>query len=168
MKKLIVQNDNTLIDGNFSYSCASGKGGRCPANEKTEGDGASPIGSWRLKRVFFRADKISKPKTRLPTRVIDPDDGWCDAPEDPSYNRLVKRPYPASHEAMWRADHVYDVVVEIAHNDSPPIPDRGSAIFMHVAHSDYRATEGCIALALSDLLKILETADTETELDIRG
>ncbi|MEO0883219.1 MAG: L,D-transpeptidase family protein [Pseudomonadota bacterium] len=168
MKRLIARNDSTLADGIFSYSCTSGKGGRRPAQEKTEGDGASPIGSWALKRVYYRPDRIAPPETKLPVSALTPDDGWCDDPTDANYNRPVKRPYAASHEHMWRDDHAYDVVVEIAHNDDPPIPGLGSAIFIHVAHEDRRPTEGCIALALNDLLEILKTADTHTHLVIEG
>ncbi|MEM6901160.1 MAG: L,D-transpeptidase family protein [Pseudomonadota bacterium] len=162
MKRLIVRNDNTLEDGTFSYSCTSGKGGRRPAGEKTEGDGASPIGSWALKRVFFRPDRIARPETALPVSPLSQDDGWCDDPEDPAYNRPVKLPFAASHEKMWRDDNAYDLVVELAHNDDPPVPGRGSAIFLHVMHDDRRATEGCIALERDDLLQILSRADTET------
>ncbi|MEM7661285.1 MAG: L,D-transpeptidase family protein [Pseudomonadota bacterium] len=162
MKRLIARNDNTLNDGTFSYSCTSGKGGRRPALEKTEGDGASPIGFWPLKRVYYRPDRIAEPETGLPTIKLAPDDGWCDDPADPNYNKPVKRPYAASHEIMWRDDHAYDVVVELAHNDDPTLPGRGSAIFMHVMHDDCRPTEGCIALAIDDLLQILRLADTTT------
>lgn len=168
MKRLIARNDNTLDDGTFSYSCTSGKGGRKPAHEKIEGDGASPIGSWALKRVYYRPDRLTPPETGLPVKPLTPEDGWCDASDDPNYNLPVKLPYPASHEVMWRDDHAYDVVVEIAHNDSPPIPGRGSAVFIHVAHDDRRPTEGCIALDLPDLLQILKTADTKTHLVIEG
>ncbi|MEM6412777.1 MAG: L,D-transpeptidase family protein [Pseudomonadota bacterium] len=166
MKRLIVRNDNTLEDSTFSYSCTSGKGGRRPASQKTEGDGASPIGSWALKRVFFRPDRIARPETALPVSPLSQDDGWCDDPEDPAYNRPVKLPFAASHEKMWRDDNAYDLVVELGHNDDPPVPGRGSAIFMHVMHDDHRATEGCIALERDDLLQILSRADTETYLVI--
>ena len=50
---------------------------------------------------------------------------------------------------------VYDVIVILGHNDDPPVPGKGSAIFMHVARPDYAPTEGCVALALEDLLEVL-------------
>lgn len=86
------------------------------------------------------------------------DDGWCDDPADPAYNRPVALPYPASHEKLWRADAVYDVIVILGHNDAPPVPGRGSAIFMHVARPGFTGTEGCVALALDDLLAVLAEA----------
>ena len=71
--------------------------------------------------------------TSLPLRAITADDGWCDAPDDPNYNRLVKLPYPASAEHMWREDHLYDLVAVLGYNDDPVVPGKGSAIFLHVA-----------------------------------
>lgn len=170
MKQLIATPDGTLrlpaSDPNLAFKCAIGKAGMIAADQKAEGDGASPIGSWALRRVFYRPDRLSPPDTALPLVPLREHDGWCDAPEDRLYNRPVTLPYPASHEKLWRDDHVYDVIVELGHNDDPPVPGRGSAIFIHVAKPDYTPTEGCIALALPDLLTVLESATTDTVLEI--
>ena len=134
--------------------CALGRGG--VVADKREGDGGTPQGCLPLRRVFYRADRLrAAPSTVLPVRALAPDDGWCDAPGDPAYNRPVRHPYPASAERMWREDALYDVVVELGWNDDPVIPGRGSAIFLHVARPDYGPTEGCVALALPDLLALL-------------
>lgn len=153
-------------DFNRSYTCSIGRGGMIAAGDKREGDGASPIGIWPMKQVFYRADRLAMPQTGLPCTEITQTMGWCDAPDDPDYNRLVRLPYPASHETMWREDHVYDVVVELGHNDSPPRPGYGSAIFLHVAKPGYTPTQGCIALALDDLLDVLKYCDTNSALTI--
>jgi len=136
------------------------------AADKREGDGASPAGVWPMRRVYYRADRMEQPETGLPCEEIRSNQGWCDAPDDPAYNRLITLPYTASHELMWREDHVYDVVVELGHNDSPPVPGLGSAVFMHLARADYSPTQGCIALALEDMLKILRQCNGESELEI--
>jgi L,D-peptidoglycan transpeptidase YkuD (ErfK/YbiS/YcfS/YnhG family) len=94
--------------------CALGRSGA--TRNKREGDGATPIGSFALLQMFYRPDKIPRPRTLLPTRRIAPDNGWCDAPQDRAYNTLVKRPYPASHEEMWRGDDMYDLVLDIDYN----------------------------------------------------
>lgn len=138
------------------------------AGDKREGDGASPIGVWPMKRVFYRTDRLAAPLTALPTQIISRALGWSDAPQSPDYNCLVRLPYPASHEKLWRADHAYDVIVELGHNDAPPVPGLGSAIFLHVAKPGYTATEGCIALAIEDLLEVLKYADLQSTLEIRG
>jgi L,D-peptidoglycan transpeptidase YkuD (ErfK/YbiS/YcfS/YnhG family) len=141
---------------------AFGRGGLLPAAAKREGDGASPIGVWPMRRVLYRPDKGPAPHTGLPVQALAPDDGWCDAPADPNYNRPVKLPYAASAEPMWRDDDVYDIVVILGHNDDPVVPGLGSAIFLHLARPDYSPTAGCVALArgnLEDLLALAKPGD---------
>ncbi len=152
-----------MSDGRFDLGgrtvrCALGKGGVKPAADKREGDGASPLGTWVMRRILYRPDRGPPPLTALPAQAIAPDDGWCDAAADPNYNRPVKLPYPASAEHLWREDHVYDLIVILAHNDDPVVPGMGSAIFMHIARDGYTGTEGCVALAREDLLAVLQVA----------
>jgi L,D-peptidoglycan transpeptidase YkuD (ErfK/YbiS/YcfS/YnhG family) len=91
----------------------------------------------------------------LLVKPIEPHDGWCDDPQDPAYNCAVRIPYPASAERMWRDDELYDLVVVLGYNDAPVVAGAGSAIFLHVARPDYAPTEGCIGLALADLVELL-------------
>jgi L,D-peptidoglycan transpeptidase YkuD (ErfK/YbiS/YcfS/YnhG family) len=137
------------------FRCALGRGGIII--EKREGDGGTPAGAFALRRLLVRADRGAAPSTFLPVSVISASDGWCDAPGDPAYNRPVRLPYAASHERLWREDHLYDLVAVIGHNDDPPADGMGSAIFVHLAHDDYRPTEGCIAFSRNDLELILST-----------
>ena len=152
-------NNNQLIYKDKFYQCAIGKGGFIAAEDKQEGDLKTPLGEFPLREVFYRADKISpendKFRTKLPIREITENMGWCDEPEDENYNRLVELPYEASHEQLFREDDIYDIIVVLGYNDSPPIAGKGSAIFMHIAKPDYEGTEGCIALAKDDLLELL-------------
>jgi len=136
--------------------CAIGRGSI--RREKQEGDGVTPVGRWPIRRVLYRADRLAEPATAFDCAVIAADDGWCDDPADPAYNRAVRLPYAASHERMTRDDALYDVVVVLGHNDDPVVPGAGSAIFLHVARPDYSPTEGCVALALPDLLAVLASA----------
>ncbi|HKB96787.1 MAG TPA: L,D-transpeptidase family protein [Rhizomicrobium sp.] len=121
-----------------------------------EGDGITPRGIFPVREIFYRADRIAPPRTPLPVRAIAKDDGWCDAPDDPNYNRLVKLPYPASAENMWRDDSLYDLLAALGYNDDPVVPGKGSAIFLHLARGDYSATHGCVALAPDDLRAAIE------------
>ncbi|MDJ0981333.1 MAG: hypothetical protein QNI94_06905, partial [Kiloniellales bacterium] len=109
--------------GEAVFRCALGPGG-C-RRDKREGDGATPIGSWPMRRVLFRPDRMAAPVTALPVAPLDPKDGWCDDPEDPLYNQPVTLPYGASHEVLWREDEIYDVIVILGHNDDPPVPGAG-------------------------------------------
>jgi len=152
--------------GGRAWQCALGRG--AVGREKREGDGVSPVGRWPLRRVLYRADRLAKPDTALACQAIDPDDGWCDDPADASYNRPVRLPYSASHERLSREDGLYDIVVVLGHNDDPVVPGAGSAIFLHVARDDYGPTEGCVALALPDLLDFLKMARPGSAVDLRA
>jgi len=150
-------------DGRFALAgrltrCTLGAGGVVPAQLKREGDRKSPAGVWPLRRVLYRPDRRAAPGTALPATPIAPDDGWCDAPVDPLYNRPVKLPYPASAETLWREDGLYDLVAVLGHNDDPVTPGLGSAIFLHLARPDGGPTEGCVALATADLEELLAQA----------
>jgi L,D-peptidoglycan transpeptidase YkuD (ErfK/YbiS/YcfS/YnhG family) len=147
--------------------CALGRSGVKAPPFKAEGDGASPVGVWPLRRVLYRADRIREPDTGLPIAEIAPDDGWCDAPGDPAYNRQVKLPYAASTEALWRDDEVYDLIVVLGYNDDPVVSGAGSAIFLHVASADHYFTEGCVAMEFDDLKELLREARAGDALEIR-
>ena len=134
--------------------CAIGPGGI--ALKGGEGDGITPRGTWPVREIFYRADRIAEPQTALPLWTIQQDDGWCDAPEDPSYNRLVKLPYPASAETLWREDHLYNLVLVLGYNDDPVVAGKGSAIFLHLAKPGYSHTHGCVALSYDDALAAVE------------
>lgn len=151
-------------DGRFELDgrilrCAIGKAGVIAGADKREGDNKSPLGTWTMREVWHRPDVYPEgPNTALPVRATRPEDGWCDAPGDPNYNRPITLPYPASAERMWRDDAVYDLVVILGHNDDPPVPGLGSAIFMHLARDGYPGTEGCVALERADLEAVLAAA----------
>jgi L,D-peptidoglycan transpeptidase YkuD (ErfK/YbiS/YcfS/YnhG family) len=158
--------DGRFLAPNGETRCALGKGGVIDAAAKREGDGASPIGVWPIRRLLYRPDK-GLPPTALPATPIGADDGWCDDPADPAYNRPVFLPYPASAERLWRDDSVYDLVVVLGHNDDPPVPGMGSAIFMHLARDGYAPTEGCVALSREDLEAVLAVAGAGDSVEIR-
>jgi L,D-peptidoglycan transpeptidase YkuD (ErfK/YbiS/YcfS/YnhG family) len=146
--------------------CAVGRAGTTAAADKREGDGATPTGRYPFRCVLYRADRGPEPETALPAATIRQDDGWCDDPADPAYNRPVRLPYPASAEDMWREDGLYDIVVVIGHNDDPPVPGMGSAIFVHCAAPDYATTAGCVALAKDDLRALVATLAPGDEIEI--
>jgi L,D-peptidoglycan transpeptidase YkuD (ErfK/YbiS/YcfS/YnhG family) len=142
-----------LAFGTWAVRCAIGRSGMIRG--KREGDGASPVGVWPLRRVFYRPDRLPRPVTKLCTVEMSPADGWCDAPTDKNYNRLVKLPYPASAEDMWRTDNIYDIVIELGYNDDPIVPGKGSAIFLHLSRKGYTGTAGCVAIARKDMDALL-------------
>lgn len=147
--------------------CAIGRSGMIAAAQKREGDGASPIGIWPIRRFVYRADRLALPQTLLPITATQVQDGWCDEADDPLYNQPVTLPYLASTEQMWREDHVYDLVAILGHNDAPPVPGMGSAIFLHLARPGFTPTEGCIALSLEDMLEVMRLAEPGSAIEIR-
>ncbi|MEQ8814988.1 MAG: L,D-transpeptidase family protein [Thalassobaculum sp.] len=147
------------------WPCALGRGGLTDA--KREGDGATPIGRFPLRRLFYRPDREPPPATALPTLPLAENLGWCDDPRaSADYNRLVRLPFAPGHERMWRDDGLYDLVVELGYNDAPPVPGLGSAIFLHLARPDWGPTEGCVAMARDDLLAVLAGAGASSEIDV--
>lgn len=114
-------------------------------SDKSEGDSATPPGLLPLRRVFYRADRLARPRTSLPCEPLAPHDGWCDDPRHRDYNRFVTLPHDARCENLWRDDHSYDLIAVLGWNDDPPVPGRGSAIFLHLPTTS-GVTEGCIAL----------------------
>lgn len=164
MSDLHVFSNGILISGGVRYRCALGPAG--VVAKKTEGDGATPAGTFPIRRVHYRADRRAAPATALPVRRIEATDGWCDDPAAAAYNTLITLPSAASHEVMMRDDALYDVVVEIGYNDDPPVAGAGSAVFMHVAQPDYAPTAGCVALAPHDLDAVLKELDPGSRIHI--
>ena len=162
---ITVTPPTTLIWNGSIFSCILGWNG--VTSDKWEGDGCTPAGTYTLRRVFYRKDRVTALKTSLPKHPITKSDGWCDDPEHSLYNMLVHLPIEASHEKLWREDNCYDIVVALGHNDTQVVPYRGSAIFMHVAAPDRRPTEGCIALDLQALTTILAECDPDEKIHIQ-
>jgi L,D-peptidoglycan transpeptidase YkuD (ErfK/YbiS/YcfS/YnhG family) len=152
----------TLQCGHWRLPCALGRSGI--AARKREGDGATPLGRFAIREVLYNPKFVRRPLTALPLRSISKSDGWCDAPSDRSYNRLVPLPYPASTEQLWRDDGLYDLVVVLDYNIQPRTRNLGSAIFLHVARPGFAPTEGCIALRRADLIRVLSRMRCGTRL----
>jgi len=149
----------------LAVRCALGRSG--VSAWKREGDGATPIGAFHPIALLYRADRLPRPRTRLPVTAIDPGAGWCDDPDDRAYNRPVRLPYPASHEHLWRKDSLYDLVVVLDYNLAPTIPGRGSAIFLHLAGADLAPTAGCIAVSPIAMRRLLPRLAPSTVITVR-
>ncbi|WP_420145755.1 L,D-transpeptidase family protein [Sphingobium sp.] len=142
-----------LTLGDMAMDCTIGRGGACPAADKREGDGCTPLGIWPIRGVLLRLGKAVSTGIRLPWRWIGASDGWSDDVADPAYNRPIRLPRPFSAESLIRADDAYDIIVVLGHNDAPPVPGQGSAIFFHL--SEGRPTAGCVAVDRADMLRLL-------------
>jgi L,D-peptidoglycan transpeptidase YkuD (ErfK/YbiS/YcfS/YnhG family) len=150
--------------GQRRFACIIGRAGR--VFQKREGDGASPIGVWKLGSLYFRRDRLRAPPSELSAIPLQNDMGWCDDPQSALYNRLIKLPYAANHEDLFRADSAYDILVTTDHNSRPWIKGFGSAIFFHLTRPDSTVTAGCVAVSKHDMRLILAACGPKTKLVI--
>jgi L,D-peptidoglycan transpeptidase YkuD (ErfK/YbiS/YcfS/YnhG family) len=153
-----------LAAGPWRIPVALGRGG-IRAN-KREGDGGTPRGNFRLIRLWWRADRHPRPRSLLPIRRIGRELAWCEDPADRRYNQPFRRASDASGDRLWRADHLYDFIIELDHNTRPRVAGRGSAVFIHVARPGFRPTAGCVALTLPQLRRLLERVGPKTRVII--
>jgi L,D-peptidoglycan transpeptidase YkuD (ErfK/YbiS/YcfS/YnhG family) len=153
-----------LIAGPNRWPVALGRSGI--RADKREGDGGTPRGCFKLLRLWWRADRTPRPRTLLPVRRIGKNDGWCENPADRRYNHPIAVT-GASGDRLWRADRLYDFIVEIDHNTRPRVAGRGSAVFIHVARPEFGSTAGCVALTSNRLKRLLEHVGPRTRILIQ-
>lgn len=170
--RLIVETGTGILKwGSQSTPCAIGKGGVKPDTDKREGDGATPLGTYPLRWVYYRPDRVAPPQTNLPMRGISRQDGWCDDADHSAYNSAVRLPFDASAETLWREDGLYDFIVVLGHNDAPARAGLGSAIFLHCCKYDdagaMKPTLGCVAVPRETLVTILRGCTPQTVIEIR-
>ena len=158
-----VKNKETLLFDDFIFRCVVGKKG--VSKKKKEGDFCTPKGSFKLKTVYYRPDRIKKIKTKLNTKKINPNMGWCNDPLNEKYNSLIKINGKIKHEKLYRRDNKYDILLVIDYNLRKPIPFKGSAIFIHLT-KNFKSTAGCIALNKKDFLILLKLVNKKTRIKI--
>ena len=160
--------------GNKTFECQIGTRGLNPAAKKIEGDKTTPIGKWYFESLYYRSDKVLRPKFKkknvLKIHKITKKCGWCDDIKSPYYNKHINiskfQSLNIDFERLWRQDNVYDLIIVTSHNVRPTIKNKGSAIFLHCSFSDQRSTLGCIALKKKDLVFLLKNLNSETYLNI--
>jgi L,D-peptidoglycan transpeptidase YkuD (ErfK/YbiS/YcfS/YnhG family) len=153
-----------LLAGPHTIPVALGRGGII-AN-KREGDGGTPKGTFRPRRLWWRADRAPRPQTFLPIRVIRSEDAWCEDPASRHYNRPIRLGRQRSGDRLTRDDHLYDFIIEIDHNTQPTIAGRGSAVFLHLARPDFSPTAGCVSMTKSAMLHLLRRIGPDTNIII--
>jgi len=131
-----------------------GRNGFAPPGEKKEGDLRTPSGVFALKRAFGYAAEID---TRLSYRQAGEDDIWVDDCNSPDYNRWSRKGETSatSFEQMKLKDDRYKYGIVVEYNTDPVVKGAGSAIFIHVRCAEQLPTRGCVALAESDIPRVL-------------
>jgi L,D-peptidoglycan transpeptidase YkuD (ErfK/YbiS/YcfS/YnhG family) len=155
-----------LFAGPLTVPVALGRSGI--KADKREGDGGTPHGRFRPLRLWWRADRLPRPRTLLPVRRIGPNDAWCEDPHDRRYNQPFRRSANEPGDRLRRDDNLYDMIIEIDHNARPRIAGRGSAVFIHVARPGFAPTAGCVALRPRDLKMLLDRMNLKTRILIQS
>lgn len=164
--KSLTATTGTLEAGGKIFDCTLGRAGVIRPEEKKEGDGKTPLGTYPLRQLIYRADRVPKPETGLQTEILTPATGWCEDPAHPDYNKKITLPHSAVHDRMTREDHLYDYTVVIGYNDTPVVAGKGSAIFLHLARPDFGPTAGCVGLRAEDMLAVLKLCDNSSKIEI--
>jgi len=161
---IIVKKTGYIEYKNFEFKCALGKNGI--KKKIKEGDNITPKGTFKIKTIYYRKDKVKKILTSIKIEKIKKNMGWCDDPRSAAYNKLINLPNKYSYERLYRKDNIYDLIIVLNYNMRPVIKNKGSAIFIHVANNNYNPTRGCVALSKIDLLKILNNINKRTKVKI--
>ena len=151
---IIVKNPGYLIYKNSKFRCSLGINGI--KNKKKEGDGITPKGIFKLKKIYYRNDKVKNIVTKVKKIKITKDMGWCDDPKSKFYNKLIRLPSKFSHEKLYRKDNIYNLIIVLDYNMNPVTKNKGSAIFIHLAKKNYKPTQGCMGLKQNDLIKLIK------------
>ena len=161
---LHLKNKQTLQIDEFNFKCCIGKNGL--TFKKKEGDQKTPKGIFKIENLYYRKDRIKKPKTLLKCIEIKKDMGWCDDINyEKKYNKLLKINNKIRHEKLKRKDHKYDLLIPIKYNFLKPIKGLGSCIFIHLTNN-YKPTAGCIALKKKDFLIMLKLINKNSKIKI--
>ena len=161
---MIIVINKVLKYKNFLFRCAIGKNGI--TNSKIEGDKCTPSGIFSIEKIYYREDRLNIPKLDFQTIPINKNFGWCDDIRSTYYNKFIKFPFSYSAEFLYREDDIYNIICVINYNNNPIIKNKGSAIFLHVANTDYSGTAGCLALKQDDLIELLQNIDLDTKINV--
>jgi len=163
---IIIKNKETLLFDDFKFKCSVGKKGF--SENKKEGDYTTPKGIFRLGNIYYRADRLRKPQSKLKAIKIKKEMGWCDDPKSKFYNKLIKirKRSKFNYEKLFRRDYKYDLLILIKYNYEKVIKYKGSAIFLHLT-KNYSNTKGCVALQKKDFLILLKLINEKTKIKIK-
>ena len=160
---IIINKYGLLRYKNLNFRCALGKAG--VRKKIIEGDNITPLGIYKIVKIFYRKDRIKNISSKFKLFSINKNMCWCDDSKSKHYNRLIKLPTNYTHEKLYRRDCVYDLILVLNYNMKPIIKNKGSAIFIHVT-KNYKKTAGCVALKKDHLIKLVSKINKSTRVKI--
>jgi L,D-peptidoglycan transpeptidase YkuD (ErfK/YbiS/YcfS/YnhG family) len=160
---IIINKYGLLRYKNLNFRCVLGKAG--VRKKIMEGDNLTPVGTYKIIKIFYRKDRIKKISSKFKLFSINKKMCWCDDSNSKHYNQLIKLPTNYTHEKLYRRDCVYDLILVLDYNMKPIIKNKGSAIFIHVT-KNYKKTAGCVALKKDHLIKLVSKINRNTRVKI--
>ena len=161
--KITLKNKYTLKIDDFKFKCCIGKNGL--KKNKIEGDKCTPKGIFKLGTLYYRKDRVKKPITSLKVKNIKRNMGWCNDSRNKLYNQEIKVNKKIRHEKLFRKDYKYNYLLVIEYNTKKIIPNKGSAIFIHLT-KNFKATAGCITLLEKDFLIMVKLVNKKSTIKI--
>ena len=154
--------NHLLLYQDYKLKCSIGKSGI--TNKKKEGDLATPKGNFKIGILYYRKDRVKNFKCKIKKKIIKRNMGWCDDIRSNQYNREIILPFKYKAEKLYRKSKIYDLFINIKYNYKPAIKGKGSAIFLHLADTNYKPTKGCIAISKKNFLKIIPFIKKKTKI----
>jgi L,D-peptidoglycan transpeptidase YkuD (ErfK/YbiS/YcfS/YnhG family) len=124
---------------------------------RREGDGTTPVGTFRIGRVMYGNDP--NPGVKFRYQRLRCGDWWNEDPSSPTYNTLQRLrcgqqpPFRVTGPGMWQERTAYSHLAVVEFNMRPVVAGRGSGIFLHAQTGG--PTNGCISLRRADLVRVL-------------
>jgi L,D-peptidoglycan transpeptidase YkuD (ErfK/YbiS/YcfS/YnhG family) len=163
-----------IVQGNTRAQL--GYGGLVPADNRRQGTGTTPIGTFAITSAFGRA---KNPGTTLDYIRVDRNDAWTYNPRVPSTYNIFQsvnkswKSYGNYVEMLWDYGYQYDYVAIMDFNlpagpirtkpngvrvtNQPGDLRRGGGIFLHVDNG--KKTAGCIAIDRSVMKEVMSWLD---------
>jgi L,D-peptidoglycan transpeptidase YkuD (ErfK/YbiS/YcfS/YnhG family) len=122
-------------------------------NDRREGDGTTPIGTFRIGPVMY--GNAPNPGVKFRYHRLRCGDWWVEDPRSPAYNTFqhvacgVQPPFRTTTPDMSKSPRAYPFLAVVEFNMHPVVPGRGSGILLHAQTG--RATNGCVSLRRADL-----------------
>lgn len=130
-----------------------GRNGVAKANEKREGDGKTPSGTYSVTALFGEGDATADmPYIKSDEKTVCVDDS-----NSTHYNKIIDKTSVAadfaSFEEMKRNDGQYAFGAVIDYN-ADGSKGMGSCIFIHIEKEPDAPTAGCVSLGAADMKRL--------------
>jgi L,D-peptidoglycan transpeptidase YkuD (ErfK/YbiS/YcfS/YnhG family) len=126
---------------------------------KVERDNRAPAGVFKIGTIYTYDQSLPQ-GADYPFHTVGSGDAWVDDLHSRYYNQHVvidpkNPPGWFEKQKMRHGDFAYRWLVEIRHNEDPPVPGFGSAIFFHIRRGPDHPSAGCTTMAENNLVTLV-------------